>query len=135
MFDEIREKNSLCYSINSSVIRFDGALLIHTGVNRKDVNKVLNLIETQIDRLLNMDYDDSYLEIAKMDFKDRIISGLDRPLSLIAQAFLDDLLHRELTTEQRIERIMQVTKEDISRVALQMNLASVAIVAEKENEL
>ena len=30
---------------------------------------------------------------------------------------------------------MLVTKEDISRVALQMNLASVAIVAEKENEL
>ena len=70
-----------------------------------------------------------------MDFKDRIISGLDRPLSLIAQAFLDDLLHRKLTTEQRIERIMKVTKEDISRVALRLNLASVAIVAEKENEL
>ena len=79
--------------------------------------------------------DDHYLEIAKMDFKNRIISGLDHPLSLIAQAFLDDLLHRDITPEQRIERIMQVTKEDISRVALQMNLASVAIVAEKENEL
>ena len=87
LFDEIREKNSLCYSISSSLIRFDGALLIHTGVNRKDVNKVLNLIETQMDRLLNMDYDDHYLEIAKMDFKNRIISGLDHPLSLIAQAF------------------------------------------------
>lgn len=135
LFDEIREKNSLCYSISSSLIRFDGALLIHTGVNRKDVNKVLNLIETQMDRLLNMDYDDHYLEIAKMDFKNRIISGLDHPLLLIAQAFLDDLLHRDITPEQRIERIMQVTKEDISRVALQMNLASVAIVAEKENEL
>lgn len=87
MFDEIREKNSLCYSISSSIIRFDGALLIHTGVNRKDVTKVLNLIETQIDRLLNMDYDDRYLEIAKMDYKDRIISGLDHAQSLIAQAF------------------------------------------------
>lgn len=135
LFDEIREKNSLCYSISSSLIRFDGALLIHTGVNRKDVNKVLNLIETQIDRLLNMDYDDRYLEIAKMDFKNRIISGLDHPLSLIAQAFLDDLLHRDITTQQRIDRIMQVTKEDISRVALRMNLASVAIVAESKNEL
>lgn len=135
MFDEIREKNSLCYSISSSIIRFDGALLIHTGVNRKDVTKVLNLIETQIDRLLNMDYDDRYLEIAKMDYKDRIISGLDHAQSLIAQAFLDDLLHRQLTPEQRIERIMKVTKEDISRVALRLNLASVAIVAEKENEL
>lgn len=135
LFDEIREKNSLCYSISSSLIRFDGALLIHTGVNRKDVNKVLNLIETQMDRLLNMDYDDRYLEIAKMDFKNRIISGLDHPLSLIAQAFLDDLLHRDITTQQRIDRIMQVTKEDISRVALRMNLASVAIVAESKNEL
>lgn len=135
LFDVIREKNSLCYSISSSLIRFDGALLIHTGVNRKDVNKVLNLIETQMDRLLNMDYDDRYLEIAKMDFKNRIISGLDHPLSLIAQAFLDDLLHRDITTQQRIDRIMQVTKEDISRVALRMNLASVAIVAESKNEL
>ena len=135
LFDEIREKNSLCYSISSSLIRFDGALLIHTGVNRKDVNKVLNLIETQMDRLLNMDYDDRYLEIAKMDFKNRIISGLDHPLSLIAQAFLDDLLHRDITTQQRIDRIMQVTKQDISRVALRMNLASVAIVAESKNEL
>lgn len=135
LFDEIREKNCLCYSISSSLIRFDGALLIHTGVNRKDVNKVLNLIETQMDRLLNMDYDDRYLEIAKMDFKNRIISGLDHPLSLIAQAFLDDLLHRDITTQQRIDRIMQVTKEDISRVALRMNLASVAIVAESKNEL
>lgn len=135
LFDEIREKNSLCYSISSSLIRFDGALLIHTGVNRKDVNKVLNLIETQMDRLLNMDYDDRYLEIAKMDFKNRIISGLDHPLSLIAQAFLDDLLHRDITTQQRIDRIMQVTKEEISRVALRMNLASVAIVAESKNEL
>ena len=135
LFDEIREKNSLCYSISSSLIRFDGALLIHTGINRKDVNKVLNLIETQMDRLLNMDYDDRYLEIAKMDFKNRIISGLDHPLSLIEQAFLDDLLHRDITTQQRIDRIMQVTKEDISRVALRMNLASVAIVAESKNEL
>ena len=135
LFDEIREKNSLCYSISSSLIRFDGALLIHTGINRKDVNKVLNLIETQMDRLLNMDYDDRYLEIAKMDFKNRIISGLDHPLSLIAQAFFDDLLHRDITTQQRIDRIMQVTKEDISRVALRMNLASVAIVAESKNEL
>ena len=88
-----------------------------------------------MDRLLNMDYDDAYLEIAKMGFKDRLVGGLDQALSLIAQAFLDDLLHRKLTTEQRIERIMKVTKEDISRVALRLNLASVAIVAEKENEL
>lgn len=135
LFDEIREKKSLCYSISSSLIRFDGALLIHTGINRKDVSQVLNLIEIQIDRLLNMDYEDSYLEVAKMDFKDRIISGLDQPLSLIAQTFLDDLLHRDLTTEKRIHKIMQVTKEDISRVALQLNLASCAIVAEKNNEL
>ena len=89
-------------------------------MNRKDVTKVLNLIETQIDRLLNMDYDDRYLEIAKMYYRDRIISGLDHAQSLIAQAFLDDLLHRQLMPEQRIERIMKVTKEDISRVALRL---------------
>lgn len=135
LFDEIREKKSLCYSISSSLIRFDGAILLNTGVRRNDVSQVLNLIETQMDRLLNMDYDDAYMDIAKMDFKDRIIRGLDQPLSMIAQAFLDDLLHRECSAEQRMDRIMKVTKEDVSRVALKMNLASCAIVLEGEHEL
>ena len=136
MFDEIREKKSLCYSIYSTLIRFDGAILICTGTKKKHVNQVLNLIETQIDRLLNMDYEDAYLEIAKKDFKDRIITGLDQPLSLIGQAFLDDLLHRgNVTSKQRIDKIMAVTKEDISRVTLSMNLASCAIIQEASDEV
>ena len=130
LFDEIREKNSLCYSIYSSLIRFDGALLIHTGTQKENVNKVNSLIEKQIHRLSNMDYDDEYLEVSKKGFKDSIMQGLDQPSSLIAQTFLDDLLHRNLSAEERIEKMMSVTKEDIARVASRLNLASCAIIKE-----
>ncbi len=130
LFDEIREKNSLCYSIYSSLIRFDGALLIHTGTQKENVDKVNSLIEKQIHRLSNMNYDDEYLEISKKGFKDSIVQGLDQPSSLIAQAFLDDLLHRNLSAEDRIEKMMAVTKEDIARVASRLNLASCAIIKE-----
>lgn len=130
LFDEIREKNSLCYSIYSSLIRFDGALLIHTGTQKENVDKVNSLIEKQIHRLSNMDYDDEYLEVSKKGFKDSIMQGLDQPSSLIAQTFLDDLLHRNLSAEERIEKMMSVTKEDIARVASRLNLASCAIIKE-----
>ncbi len=130
LFDEIREKNSLCYSIYSSLIRFDGALLIHTGTQKENVDKVNVLIEKQINRLKNMDYDDEYLEVSKKGFKDSIVQGLDQASSLISQAFLDDLLHRNLTSKDRIDRIMSVTKEDIARVASQLNLASCAVIEE-----
>lgn len=130
LFDEIREKNSLCYSIYSSLIRFDGALLIHTGTQKENVDKVNHLIEKQIQRLSSMDYEDEYLDIAQKGFKDSIIQGLDQPSSLIAQAFLDDLLHRNLTKQDRINKIMNVTKEDIARVASQLDLVSCAIIEE-----
>ncbi len=130
LFDEVREKNSLCYSIYSSLIRFDGALLIHTGTQKENVDKVNVLIEKQINRLKNMDYDDEYLEVAKKGFKDSIVQGLDQASSLIAQAFLDDLLHRNLTSKNRINKIMAVTKEDIARVASLLNLASCAVIEE-----
>ena len=104
--------------------------MIHTGTQKENVDKVNSLIEKQIHRLSNMDYDDEYLEVSKKGFKDSIMQGLDQPSSLIAQTFLDDLLHRNLSAEERIEKMMSVTKEDIARVASRLNLASCAIIKE-----
>ena len=59
-------------------------------MNRKDVTKVLNLIETQIDRLLNMDYDDRYLRNRKdWTIRTVLLVDLDHAQSLIASSFLE----------------------------------------------
>lgn len=135
LFDVVREQNSLCYSISSTLIRFDGALLISTGCSLEDVNRVLILIDEVMDHLLNMDFDSKYLEIAKMGLKDQIISNLDHPQSMIEQQFLNDLLHRKLSYEDMIDRIYEVTMEDISSVALSLRMVSCAVLEESGHEV
>ena len=46
---ETLDKESLCYSIYSNLISFDGALGIMTGVDPQHVDKALALIEEQVE--------------------------------------------------------------------------------------
>lgn len=48
LFEEVREKHSLCYSISSYLIQFDGALIITLGTNKENIEKAIDLINQQI---------------------------------------------------------------------------------------
>lgn len=131
LFEEVREKNSLCYSISSSLIRFDGALLIHLGTNKENIELASKLIKLQIQRLIDSDYDEELLNISKKDCIDNLIASQDHAFSLIEQSFLDKLLNREQDLNKKIDYISAVTTKDISRVAKRLELISTVIVEEE----
>ena len=39
LFKIVREKNGLCYTINSSVNRFNNSLVVYAGINKKDASE------------------------------------------------------------------------------------------------
>lgn len=135
LFEEVREKKSYCYSISSNLIRFDGALVIMVGTNRENIEDVQSLINVQLDRLKEARVDESLMRIAQSDLVDMIRLQQDRAASMIEQRFLDDLLGREETNEDRIRKIEAVTLEQVQRVAQSLSLVSVSIVEENEDEL
>ncbi|MDO4466502.1 MAG: insulinase family protein [Bacillota bacterium] len=130
LFKEVREKNSLCYSISSSLIRFDGALMIHTGTFESALEQVQVLIGELIQRIANKDISEEDVAISKMDIVDGLISGTDNPSSLIQQQFLNIVLKRDCDIQGVVEKIQAVTLEDISRIAAQLRLVSTAIIKE-----
>lgn len=133
LFEEVREKHSLCYSISSSLIRFDGALMISVGTRKDALDQVLLLIHEQIERIVHMDYPDSLLEIAKKDLKDLFLRQKDRPNSMLEQHFLDMLLRREESEEQRNKAIDSISKFLIAQAARQLFLLSSVVVEEGED--
>ena len=135
LFEEIREKNSYCYSITSSLIRFDGALVIMAGTNGENLDSVQALIQEQIVRLQKGDVEDSLMAIAKSDLVDMIHSQQDQANSMIEQKFLDMLLNRDEQSEDRIQKILDVTMEDVQNVAARLSLVSVSIVEEMHDEI
>ena len=134
LFSEVREKHSYCYSISSSLIRFDGVLCVNTGCNRESIHSVLHEIDCQIERLKSGDFSLEQMDIAKKDVIDGLVSGQDSGFSMIEQEYLDDLLHRPMTIEQRIAAIEAVTNEQVQKAASQfLNFAKV-IIKEANNE-
>ena len=117
LFEEVREKHSLCYSISSYLIQFDGALIITLGTNKENIEKAIDLINQQIQRIIDLDFDPELLNTAKKDCIDSLIVAQDYPFSQIDQRFMDVLLSRDTDRDKKIKNIQKVSLEDVSAAA------------------
>ena len=132
LFEEVREKHSLCYSISSYLIQFDGALIITLGTNKENIEKAIDLINQQIQRIIDLDFDPELLNTAKKDCIDSLIVAQDYPFSQIDQRFMDVLLSRDTDRDKKIKNIQKVSLEDVSTAAKKLKKISSVIVKEVE---
>lgn len=132
LFEEVREKHSLCYSISSYLIQFDGALTITLGTNKENIEKAIDLINQQIQRIIDLDFDPELLNTAKKDCIDSLIVAQDYPFSQIDQRFMDVLLSRDTDRDKKIKNIQKVSLEDVSAAAKKLKKISSVIVKEVE---
>lgn len=132
LFEEVREKHSLCYYISSYLIQFDGALIITLGTNKENIEKAIDLINQQIQRIINLDFDPELLNTAKKDCIDSLIVAQDYPFSQIDQRFMDVLLSRDTDRDKKIKNIQKVSLEDVSAAAKKLKKISSVIVKEVE---
>ena len=130
LFEEVREKHSLCYSISSYLIQFDGALIITLGTNKENIEKAIDLINQQIQRIIDLDFDPELLNTAKKDCIDSLIVAQDYPFSQIDQRFMDVLLSRDTDRDKKIKNIQKVSLEDVSAAAKKLKKISSVIVKE-----
>lgn len=134
LFEEVREKHSLCYSISSYLIQFDGALIITLGTNKENIEKAIDLINQQIQRIIDLDFDPELLNTAKKDCIDSLIVAQDYPFSQIDQRFMDVLLSRDTDRDKKIKNIQKVSLEDVSAAAKKLKKISSVIVKEVQYE-
>ena len=113
LFQNVREKNSLCYSIYSMINPYDGALLISTGVEAKNINKTLDLISEQFDIMQKGEFSDVLLDTAKIILINSLKSSNDDIDSILAFAYRNILLQSQQSVEEAILAIEEVTKEDV----------------------
>lgn len=132
LFEEVREKHSLCYSISSYLIQFDGALVITLGTNKENIEQAIDLINQQIQRIIDLDFDSELLNTAKKDCIDSLIVAQDYPFSQIDQRFMDVLLSRDTDRDKKIKNIQKVSLEDVSAAAKKLKKISSVIVKEVE---
>lgn len=123
LFDNVREKNSLCYYINSDVKPYDNILFIYSGIGNENVDKVTKLIKKTMRDIENGNISYEVFNSAKETIISGIIASMDNPSGIINTYYAHELVGSELS-EERIENFNKITKEDVVNVSKKISFYS-----------
>ncbi len=123
LFTNVREKNSLCYSISSFISPVSNSMFVSAGIDKKDYKKVLNETLKQIESIKNGDFSLDDIKSAKTTYKTSLKEINDSLVSIASSmASLEYLMYDSL--DERIKKIDLVTKEDIIKFSNKIKLDS-----------
>ena len=116
LFQEVREKRSLCYSISSNLISYDGVMAVTTGIEKENIEDTIALIKKQFDRVCLLEFDERLLSTTKKMMITNLKSNYDSMASMMGFAYRNLLLHSNASIQDLMNQIDAVTKEDVARV-------------------
>ena len=124
LFQNVREKNSLCYTISSVSQPLISVLLIHAGINANDYDQTCSLILSQIEDMKNGKFEQLDIEKAVLTYKNSMIEISETPDGLISLYSGIEYLGSD-DLEERNKKIETVTKDDVVNLAKKISLDTI----------
>ena len=132
LFKVVREENSLCYYVSSSYDAFNGIMIVNAGIEAKDYQKTMSLIKEQLEDIQNGNLSDNDIQIAKIMLQNALRKTNDEAGSMIALAYNRDITHKQETNDEYIQKLLNVSKEDIINVAKKVQLDTIFFLTGKD---
>ncbi len=121
LYQNVREKNSLCYSISSMYLKYDRLLLIQVSLDECNLKKAIKLIEKSVKNIKKGDFSELDLENAKQNIINSIEMSLDNNVSILNN-YVFQKFDNATTFEQRKKLLKNVTKKEVINVAKKIKL-------------
>lgn len=115
LFQEVREKLSLCYVISSFDNKSDGLIQIQTLISKENIKEVEKQIDIQIQRLIKGDYPLDQFDTCKKLLIDSFIQGMD-DCDSVYNYYHSRSLFKDESFDEFINGLLNVNKEDISEL-------------------
>jgi len=119
LFQEIREKRGLAYSIYSYIASYSdsGYLAIYLGVDKESVNESLALISKEISMLQDIPVSDKELANAKDFVKSGLFLSMENMEAIMTRIARNEMnFGKYIPLEEVLDSIDRVTGEDILRL-------------------
>ena len=127
LFKEVREENSLCYTIRSNYNRLDNLMVINAGIDNVNFDKAVELITKNVQDMKKGKFTDSDINVAKEFYKTSEESLMESPSRIINEVLTEEILGVEPLSE-RVRKIEKVTKKDIMRACKKINMDTVFLL-------
>lgn len=120
LFQEIREKRGLVYTINSfnQALEHAGVFGIYAGTTPKELHELLPVVAEEIKKLMNEPVSEAELKRAKVQIKASLLMSLESSSTtaeIMARQML--LFNRVIPTEEIIAKIEAISARDLQNLA------------------
>ncbi len=112
LFNEVREKENLCYYVNSSVHRFKNIIIVQAGIDKKARDKTEAIIESSIEEL-KKGITKEDIDKAKTAVKNIYLHKADDPYGRVDEMLDIALYGKNMAIDNRIQMLESVDMEDV----------------------
>lgn len=135
LFQNVREKESLAYTVRSRYYRFKDIIVIFAGINKENYNKAVEVIKEQIEAIKNGDITSDEFKSAKDSLMADLLEWKDSKVAMAKMKFANIIAFKDadITVEDMREKMSKVTLEDVIRVAKLVNVEKIFVLGGIDN--
>ena len=133
LFKEVREKNSLCYSIYSTLQKLDNTIIISAGIDKNNYSKTLKEVTNILNLLKKGKFTEHDIVVAKELYGSSITSIEDNPMNLISEYLTEEITGLE-NYKKREKTMNKVSKKEIIRAFRKIKMDTVFLLEGDHNE-
>lgn len=134
LFMNVREKLSLCYYCSSGYNDKKGVVYVDSGVEHANTGKAEAEILNQLAAVQNGDFSDEEMENARRAIVNSWNGVSDGARSIAEWYFNQSYSGRSDSPEDQINKLMNVTREDVIAAAKSLKLDTVYVLTGKEGD-
>lgn len=131
LFRNVREKESLAYYAFSRLEKSKGLMMASCGIDFDKMERAVKIVREQLDDIKDGRISDYEFDSSKKALVNSLKEAEDSP-AMIISLYLDGIINGiEESIQEIIEKVWNVTKEDVARVAQKVKLDTVYFLNRK----
>jgi len=134
LFNNVREKLSLCYYVYSHYDSLTGTMKIDAGIEFDKVEEAKKEIFNQIECVKNGEFTEDEFKSAKEYLIDRYKKYTDSPSTIMHYLYNGEISRKKFSLEERIDNVRKVKREDVIRAFSGIQLDTVYFLKGKDIE-
>ncbi|MBQ8300926.1 MAG: insulinase family protein, partial [Clostridia bacterium] len=132
LFNNVREKLSLCYYASSSLVKQKGIMFVNAGIEFENFQKAYDEILVQLENVKNGDISDLEYTSSINAILNELESYRDDQHAMQLYYMGQKISGTDYTIDEMKEMVSKVTLEDVSEIAKNIELDTVYFLAGKE---
>lgn len=132
LFLNVREKASLAYYVTSRLESHKGLMMVMSGIDNKNYDQTVNIIKEQMEAMKNGDFSAEDIDQTKAVIKNQLLETIDTARGVVEVFYHNVVSKKDISLNTWLEKMDQVTKDDIVAVAKKINLDTIYFLTGKE---